>query len=372
MQQRFSFFQAFVLSFHSRQLYRDVHTNWHRSGLFYTLQMAVLIVVILTVFSLFIVSKIQIDTPLRNFSTWVLGHNDSDREIAINRTLTLLSTLPRMEYQNGELTTKEPMSVIIHDTETRNALLTINTTDDPSIVIPYRHNAPYITLTRHSIALDNQYIAFPTLADEYTIKTILTVINQFPPLTLLGGHLISSGTDPFVITKYNSTDPLLIIDTTGKQTHLDQDSTAFALLTADTVSFSLPSLKKHTITQMRWDELDSDAFYKLLHRLFSAFRYLLILAIFVVTPLFTLLIFSVLAVIVLFYSLFGYLLTRCVPHMTSLTYRHCIKLSAVSLTPPLLLCLLIRPETLLQAVLYGLFAMGYVWFGLYSAKSAQT
>lgn len=371
-QQRFSFFQALVMSFYSPRLYRDVYWRWQRSGLFYTLQMATAIVALFLTFILFFVVRLNPDPVIRSASTWLLGENPATREMAINRFFTILSTLPHLEYQNQTLSTPEPAATVIHDPETHYALFTINTTGKPA-AIPYRHMGMYPTITSHTIGLDNEYIPLSAIADEQTIQTILAIINQFPSLTLLDGRLIYTGSNPLVIQD-PSGHPLVIIDTNGTSAHAPFDDPSLAVLTDTTIRVRMPSLTNHPVwIEKRWDALSSDTLYHALSRLVSTGRFITACAILLTAPILILCLFSILALVVLLYSVEAWLFTRIVPSLTHISYSRCICLSSVALTPVFLLSIALHPDTLPEGImLYGAVAGFYLYFALKATSMADT
>lgn len=367
MEQQFSFFQALVMSFYSRRLYRDIYTSWQRSRLFYTLQMAMTIIGLMLAFILFFILKINLDPSIRNWSNWLLGETPAHREMAVNRLFTLISTMPNLEYKHNELSTGQPAATVIHDPVTHYALFTINTTGKPA-PIPYRHLGMYPTITSHTIGLNNEYIPLTALADEETIQNIVTIINQFPSLTLLEGRLLHTGSNPFIIEDA-SKHPLVVINTSGTYDPPSSNDSSLALLTDTTLFFRLPSvLGNHHWIEKKWKDLNSEDLYHALSRLVSTARFIMMFAVILTAPIFILCLFSIFSCIVLFYSLQAWLLARYLPSLQPVPYQRCITLSAVALTPVFFLSIFLHPATLLEGVLvYGVVASFYIYFALKAA-----
>jgi hypothetical protein len=363
MQQEFSTLQAFVMSFYSRRLYQDIYLRWQHSGLFYTLKFSIGLAVLAVVLTLFAISRVSMDTPFRDFSTWLLGHTPAGQEDSINRAFSLIYNLPHLKYENGELKTDPATPMVVTDTKSHLALMTINTSDTPS-PIPSRHNTPYVTVTRDHLKIDDQRLAFSSIASDTIIQNFLTILNHFPVLQLSQGRLVYTGQDPLIITASNSTDPLFIIDTGSKPVSLDEKSTAVALLTADSVAFKYPFGLTSTIVQLRWDQLSAESLYQGLKHTFSLLRYIIAFGLILMIAFVIFLLFLIQIAIVFIYSTLGFYGTKLIaPALAEkLSFHHYVQLYSVALTPVFILCFIFPPVRLTLLLLYLLLAAGYAYF----------
>lgn len=378
MKPEFTFLQAIMMSFYSKRLYRDVFHNWYHSGLFYSLKLSIWLSIIIMCLMFFLISKINIDQDLRTFSHWLVGRTEASKEQSVNRIFTLLSTLPNLEYKNQTLATPKPTVAVIHDPVTKNALFTINTTDKQAH-LPYRHNTPYFMVTKSAIVLNGLQVAFAQIANEEAIQDFLHILKNFPDLQLSHDRLVYTGEDPFIITKKNSKDPLVIIDTSNNPAPLHPTGTAWLMFSADSISFKSLFSLSNTITTLRWDKLSSDLVYEGLKHSFSLFQYSLAFIVMLFTPIFIFILFIIQSICVVAYSGLAFLYTQKVlripPH--DFSFQACIKLCSVAITPiflfaPIFLLYLFSSSIpLFLTLLYPLFGLSYVYYAIISVLNTK-
>jgi hypothetical protein len=123
---RFSNLQALVLSFFSRDLYRDAMGQWKGAGLLYALILAALVAVVVT---------IRIHLGVSEFTSKVAPQ--------------IIAQLPTITIENGRLGVDKPSPIHIQDPRTGNVVAIIDTT---ATLADLEGSAASVLATRDRIA----------------------------------------------------------------------------------------------------------------------------------------------------------------------------------------------------------------------------
>jgi hypothetical protein len=188
------------------------------------------------------------------------------------------------------------------------------------------------------------------------------VIDQVPEITIIDGQAFVDQPQPYTIRDPETDEALLVIDTTGSITSLEQTG-ARGLVTArqaifkksaiETRSFSFENVERYTLDQekiYRW--LDSAKTW----------------AAPVLYPLCTLGSFAYRIVQVLIYACLGLLLTSLLKG--KLPYDALLRLSVLAITPAIIIGTLLDAAAIelpLTGLWFFLLTMGYLWFGIHAA-----
>ena len=188
------------------------------------------------------------------------------------------------------------------------------------------------------------------------------LIEQVPDITIIDGQAFVDQPQPYTIYDPKTDEALLVIDTTGTITSLEQTD-ARALVTArqaffqksaiETRSFSFENVDRYTLDQEKiYGWLDSAKTW----------------AAPVLYPLCILGSFAYRIVQVLIYACIGLLLTSLVKG--KLPFEALLRLSVVAITPAIIIGTLLDAATIklpLAGLWFFLLAMGYLLFGIRSA-----
>lgn len=374
MQPHYSFLQAQVLSFFSKKLYQDVYLRWKAHGLFYTLKQSFLLASLIILLMIFALSKIQPEKPLRAFSYWALGNNQSvTTEEALNRLVSIITHLPELHFVNNQLSANPSTPVIITDPINKRAIMTIDTKSNDNNKPEYRYRN-FFTIHADGIYTQNVLITFRALIyrggliEETRFQDLLQVINQFPELHFANGKLETPINKPIYLSGDNQKAPLVIIDTTGKKTSLEANDTALALLTKESLVFKHPLNQR--IIHKKWNKLSADELYQDLAETIKLAQYITMFTCLLFIPILLLLIFIFLTPFILLFSFV--ILQLSAQSSTPLTYAQATRLSAVAFTPTLLLMILTLPTfSNTSLLLYLMVALGYSYFAVRNINHNQ-
>jgi hypothetical protein len=192
------------------------------------------------------------------------------------------------------------------------------------------------------------------------------IIEQIPDITIIDGQAFVDQPQPYTIYDPKTDEALLVIDTTGTITSLEQTD-ARALVTArqaffqksaiETRSFSFENVARYTLDQekiYRWLDTAKTWAAPVLYPLciLGSFAYRIIQ--------------------VLIYACIGLLLTSLVKG--KLPYEALLRLSVVAITPVIIIGTLIDASPIelpLAWLWFFLLAMGYLLFGIHAATSGE-
>lgn len=188
------------------------------------------------------------------------------------------------------------------------------------------------------------------------------VIEQVPDITIIDGRAFVDQPQPYTIHDPKTDEALLVIDTTGTITSLEQTD-ARALVTArqaifqknaiETRSFSFETVDRYTLDQQ-----------KIYHWLDIAKTW----AAPVLYPLCTLGSYAYRILQVLLYACIGLLLTRLCKG--TLPFESLLRLSVVAITPAIIIGTLLDASSIelpMAGLWFFLLAMGYLLFGIRAA-----
>lgn len=193
------------------------------------------------------------------------------------------------------------------------------------------------------------------------------IITQVPEITIVNGEASIEEPQPYTITDPDTNKPLVIIDTTGQVTSL-QNTEARMLVAKSYVMY-----EKNAYETRTYDLSDIEGFVlnqSLINEWLNIAQEYFFLALY---PLMLLGLFVAQIIRMLIYAVIGIIFTKILK--SSNDYSSLLRLSVISFTPVILIQMIIEILGIsipFSGIIFFLVAMTYLFFGVYSAKNTET
>lgn len=381
----FSYLRAIFLSFFSKDLYVDVVRNWKGSGFAYVLT---LLLVMSLPFSYLAYKEVKNFDAIKivKYASLVL-YNDPNLtfEQKLNKTLNVLSQFPSIRLKNGTIEFNE---------NHRKKEEEVSHPNMKAVAKPYKISDPisqfdlivfdlsgqiyesiadttaFILVTKDKVFVrkedggENIYDLSiikneDQLEDE--INEALNFLSQIPLITIEDGLAATDVEQPYVIKDLKGDKELAIIDTSGKYNNIDRID-AIILLNRTSVIYKNSKTEKTEeilLTQLNAESMDS-----LIDNLSTMINILVIpTTVVLVTIMFFFLSFCSLVLAMVFYGIIGMVINNIV-NKHNLEFSSLMRISAVALTPVLILRLALPDMIAHQEFIYFLISIGYLFYAI--------
>ncbi len=358
-QQKYSFFQAIYMSFYSKSLYKDIATNWFKSGHFFTLRLSMLISLICFITFILTLFDLRPQQYFTSISQAILGDNQLiSKEDAIRRNLYILSSLPSIEYNNGNVHTKERKSFTITDPLTHKAFLTIDT-EDLNAQLPSNRTDQYYILKSNGIIFNNKFSPF-SAQDKKILEIICNVLGQLPAMNFNGEVIKTAKEQAYLINIYKTEAPKILIDTRVKPKYTTLEKGQLLLINDNSITVSNPLTDE--ITKIFLSDLNSELLEKQLYAYFKIFKIVTIILLTILLPCLILFIFAIISTFVLANTA----IAKIISDTTNLQLsKHAIlRISAVATLPILVITLLFIILSQLSIIFFIPVAIFYMNFAV--------
>lgn len=380
---RYSYIDAIFLSLFSKDLYRDVVNKWQGYGIKYLLLVTFIVSLVLSAFLVYRVYEFSPEKEARRTTAFLFGDENFSFEAQMNRALTVLYKLPKMEFKDDRLTIEDvEQPYIIKDPLYRKELLIFDTTGQ---ITDLRNSSALALLTSRNIVFASQEESYkntgkPLLYTKWANQTIslefwnavFHLLSQAPWLELKDYQLKridQTAQDNTTMSVTYDKQPIPVITTDFDDTYKNLEAAdSLSLLKKDglfiynlddktsPLYFSYEEINKTTISRGLTYILN---FFK--HFLYFAIPLLSIPSVFIAGFLSGL-------VMLCLYFLAGSLIAKYI--RISLPSKTIFRLCCVSTTPVLTASMILPQFLSRQGLVYFLIAIGYIYFAI-SVQDSQ-
>ncbi len=372
---RYSFFKALFLSFFSKDFYCDVLQN--RKGLGFSYLFFINLIVSLVIIIFFTVKVNSFDS--KNFSNDVVNKMFADAELTfeenLSRILDVISQIPRITFENGELSTNKQEPYAINDPVTGNGIVIFDTTgyynglENTDAVMLFTKTKVITKKNKHTEQA--HYISEMTQdkSNEEDLNIIFAILSQIPKITIKNGMASIEEHVPYNIVDDKGL-PLIIIDTDGDYEPID-DKRAFMLITEDKIfikSTFIEGSKDTTVKEILISDINEDMVYALILEVSKAIRgFLMWFLPLIVLPLYIIFTFVFSLIFILLISLITLLFGKIVK-LKNFEYENALRLSSFAITPVFFMSKLSPSSYANQGLIYFLILLGYLYFAVYANR----
>ncbi len=364
----FQFLQAIFLSFYSKSLYRDVALQWKGRGFLYLAGLMILASASVGYAWHSYLNKI--DTKIYSTSLYRLsfGEGNFSETQKLNRLFEVISLLPPLQVQNGELQSEQQGKETIYDPlSPERALVYI----DPTIEGAESTTAVPLMIAKDGFFLSlNNKLNFVLYFDDIQLgdhwwNSLFAILENTPKLTLADGIASLDRPSPYQVL--NAADkPILHFDTSstmGHQSFENSDDVYAAFLRQEALFFIDDKNEPLVLDYQQLSKSDIIALFDAAIRrgihVVNIAGLLVLLPVALLMLLIAMAITSLLAVVGVTFARYR--------HIFHLTYKDCQRLAAISFTPVLMLKA-IAPEFPLNNLVFFFMALGYLCFAIDANK----
>jgi hypothetical protein len=357
--------KALFLSFYSADLYKDIAKNWKGLALSYILLVSSIICIILTLNWLNNVYKFDIEKYADETTKHLFEDPNFTFEENLNRILSVAAQIPKVTISDGEVSIKEDQPYFIIDPLTKKTLAIINTTGKYERLEKAEAS---ILLAKTRLILKNpggteDVFYLKNLQQEFSIKesdlnNFIDLISQIPLVTINQGTASIAEASPYTIKDDDNT--IAIIDTDGTKQSLEGTG-AHVLITKDRLFIKNPF--KDKVVDVALSEIDADMVYNAIEYTVKKLRTLITWMPLFITPIFIMASFTFAIFTVFIYSIVAISMSKLFK-LGNFSFSQAFRLSAVAITPIIVLNLIIPKVFENQGLIYFLIAIGYIYFAL--------
>ncbi|PIR38533.1 MAG: hypothetical protein COV35_06320 [Alphaproteobacteria bacterium CG11_big_fil_rev_8_21_14_0_20_39_49] len=369
---KYSFLNAIYLSFFSKDFYCDVLQN--RKGLGFLYLFFISFIASLIVVSLFVFKVRDFDSQKTvDELAAKISSSEHTFEDNLNRVLDVISQIPRVTFENGQLSTNKQEPYYITDPVSGKNIVIFDTSgyynglEKTDAVMLFTKTK--IITKKNNRTEQAHYVSEMTAeqGSEEDLNAMFTILSQIPKITIKNGIASIEESVPYnIVDKEGS--PLVIIDTDGNYESIEDNGTLL-LITEDRIlikdAFATPQ-DENVVKEVFIADINEDMIYTFILEFSDAVRNFLFWFIpLVVLPLYTMFSFVLSLIVILLISLITLLFGK-VLKLKDFEYENALRVSSFAFTPVLIVSKIL-PDTLQnQNLIYFLILLGYLYFAVYA------
>jgi hypothetical protein len=359
------YLRTIIYSFYSASAYIDVFKNWRGYGLKY-------ILIVTTILSAFIVlgwswqiNKINPNIIANNITDIIISEPNLSFEDNINRFLNILSQIPEMELKDGSIKILESQPYSITDPVSGEEIAIIDTTG--SYTSLENTSATFLLTETKMIILDKSGqeniiylhdIKKRYNIDEDSLNETMFIISQIPAFGLRNGRVITQDNKLYKIL--DKKDSALV--EIGADARLNDTMEPMMAISTDEISYKSIFNKKGKILEV--SELNEQKLFDIILSGIQNIRKLLQWgAPIIALPFVILTSFLFNCLMLVFYSFIGYSFIK-ITKLGQFEFIDIMRVSAVAITPMLLLSTLLPHIISSQGTVYFIISIGYLYFAV--------